>query len=57
VQTLLILWIPTCLLIMQKRIYHQGWPMTVLKFCAIGWCYIFLLALALAVATILGMAH
>jgi hypothetical protein len=57
IQALLVLWTPTYLLIMQKRIYHQGWPMTVLKFCAIGWCYIFLLALALAVATILGMAH
>ena len=32
----LALWIPAYLLIMQKRIYRQGWPMTLLKFCCIG---------------------
>jgi hypothetical protein len=57
VQTLLLLWIPTYLLIMQKRVYHQGWPMTVLKFWFIGWCYFWLLLFALMVAAALGMAH
>jgi hypothetical protein len=51
------LWIPTCLLIMQKRIYHQGWPMTLLKFWFVGWCYFWLLLFALTVAAALGMAH
>ncbi|WP_426701903.1 DUF3667 domain-containing protein [Rhodanobacter sp. Col0626] len=57
VQTLLMLWIPTYLLIMQKRVYHQGWPMTVLKFWCIGWCYFWLLMLALVIAGVLGIAH
>ncbi|WP_426690333.1 DUF3667 domain-containing protein [Rhodanobacter ginsengiterrae] len=53
----LALWIPVYLLIMQKRIYHQGWPMTLLKFWFIGWCYFWLLLLALMIAAMLGMAH
>lgn len=57
VQALLMLWIPTYLLIMQKRVYHQGWPMTVLKFWFIGWCYFWLLMFALTIAAALGMAH
>ena len=57
VQALLILWVPTYLLIMQKRIYRQGWPMTVLKFWFIGWFYFWLLMLVLMVAAALGMAH
>ncbi|WP_449427330.1 DUF3667 domain-containing protein [Rhodanobacter umsongensis] len=56
-QGALILWIPTYLLVMQKRIYRQGWPMTVLKFWCVGWCYLWLLAIALIVAAALGMAH
>jgi hypothetical protein len=32
VEILLIWWIPIYLLIMQKRVYRQGWPMTVLKY-------------------------
>jgi hypothetical protein len=57
VQALLALWVPAYLLIMQKRIYRQTWGMTLLKFCGVGWCYLFLLMLTLAVAITLGMAH
>jgi hypothetical protein len=57
VQAALILWIPAYLLLMQKRMYHQGWPMTVLKFWFIGWFYFWLLMFALTVAAALGMAH
>jgi hypothetical protein len=57
IQNLLMLWVPVYLLIMQKRLYHQGWPMTVLKFWFIGWCYFWLLTFALVVAAALGMAH
>ncbi|WP_108470579.1 DUF3667 domain-containing protein [Rhodanobacter thiooxydans] len=56
-QAALILWIPTYLLIMQKRVYHQGWPMTLLKFWFVGWCYFWLLMFALMVALVLGVAH
>lgn len=52
----LALWVPVYLLIMQKRIYRQGWPMTVLKFWLTGWCYLWLLSSALLMAALLGMA-
>ena len=56
-ETGLCLWVPVYLLIMQKRIYRQGWPITTVKYLVAGWCYVNLLALALAAATLLGMAH
>jgi len=56
-QAPLLLWIPVYLLIMQKRVYRQGWVMTVVKYGFIGWFYFWLLILFLGVAFILGMAH
>jgi len=38
-------WMPTYLLLMQKRVYGQGWTMTVLKFVVLGQIYFFLLSL------------
>lgn len=47
------LWTPLYLLLMQRRVYAQGWPKTILKFCIIGTIYLLLLAFtALAVAAI-----
>ncbi|WP_049622197.1 DUF3667 domain-containing protein [Frateuria defendens] len=57
VQGAVMLWIPIYLLIMQKRVYHQGWPMTVLKYWLVGWCYLWLLGIVLTGALMLGMAH
>ncbi len=57
VQALLMLWVPIYLLTMQKRVYRQRWPMTLLKFWCIGWCYFWLLTLALMIAAALGMAY
>ncbi len=57
IQALLMLWVPTYLLLMQKHVYRQGWPMTLLKFWFVGWCYFWLLLVALMVAAALGMAH
>jgi hypothetical protein len=37
-------WIPIYLLIAQKRIYHQGWLMTSVKYFCIGMCYTVLLS-------------
>lgn len=56
-QGALMLWVPIYLLIMQKRVYRQGWPMTLLKFWFVGWFYYWLLVIALMVAAALGMAH
>ena len=53
----LVLWVLVYLLMMQKRIYHQGWPMTALKYWFIGWFYLWLLLGVLLVAALLGLAH
>jgi hypothetical protein len=57
VQAGLWVWAPVYLLIMQKRVYRQGWPMTILKYLVIGWCYMWLLVLVVLVAAFLGMAN
>lgn len=57
VQTVLWLWMPAYLLIMQKRIYRQGWAMTLLKYWCIGWCYFWLLFVVLGFALVLGAGH
>jgi hypothetical protein len=50
------LWMPTYLLLMQKRIYRQGWPMTAVKYLLVGWCYCWLLGLALIIAGLIGFS-
>lgn len=56
-ERILVLWAPIYLLLMQKRIYRQGWPMTLLKYWCIGWCYFWLLFFVLLCAFVLGLAH
>lgn len=56
-QAPLLLWMPTYLLVMQKRVYRQGWTMTIVKFWCIGWLYFWLLIFAISIAAILGLAH
>ena len=43
IEGLLWLWMPIYLLIMQKRVYRQGWTLTLLKYCLLGFCYFLLL--------------
>jgi hypothetical protein len=43
------IWMPLYLLIMQKRVYRQGWIMTLLKFVILGTCYVVLLSVGAAV--------
>jgi hypothetical protein len=57
VETALVCWVPIYLLIMQKRVYHQGWPLTVIKWWFIGWFYFWLLCIVLLIAAMLGMGH
>ena len=52
-QGLLFLWMPLYLLLMQKGVYGQGWPLTLLKYLVLGVCYFFLLGFGVA-ATILA---
>ena len=49
------LWIPLYLLLMQKRVYGQGWPMTLLKFFVLGICYSVLLGIGLLGAILVGL--
>lgn len=51
------LWAPIYTLIMQKRIYRQNWPLTMLKYLAVGVCYSFMLTIALLIAGVLGLAY
>lgn len=41
---LLLVWMPFYLLLMQKRVYGQGWIMTLVKYSIIGFVYVNLLA-------------
>lgn len=50
-------WSLLYLLLMQKRIYRQGWFMTTVKYLFVGWCYTFLACIALAFAAVLGMTN
>ncbi len=49
-------WLPIYLLIMQKRVYKQGWILTVLKYCTIGIAYSVLIALGVGAAFIVSLA-
>lgn len=48
-EALLWIWMPLYLLLMQKRIYEQGWPMTLLKYFGLGVSYLVLLSLGVVV--------
>jgi Protein of unknown function (DUF3667). len=50
-------WMPVYLLLMQKRVYRQGWGMTILKYWLIGSIYFWLLLFALVIAAIIGISH
>lgn len=55
VEGALLLWVPVYLLLMQKRVYAQGWLMTLLKFGVIGFCYSLLLGCAITAAVMIGL--
>jgi len=54
---LLLLWVPVYLLWMQKRVYAQAWPITVLKFGVLGVLYSVLLAFAVTAAALIGLVE
>jgi hypothetical protein len=49
------IWMPLYLLIMQKRVYGQGWIMTLLKYCVLGLCYSVLLSIGAAFTMLAGL--
>ena len=56
VEFLLGWWLPIHLLIMQKRVYRQGWFFTVVKYCAIGLCYTVLVSIGIMFAFVISLA-
>lgn len=52
VQLLLLLWIPTYMLISLKRVYQQGWWLTLAKYFAISISYLVILGLATAAVAV-----
>lgn len=50
-----IVWTPVYLLLMQKRVYGQGWPMTLFKFGVLSVCYWMLLGIGLVAAILVGL--
>ena len=48
-------WVPIYLLVMQKRVYAQGWPVTALKYLVIGLFYMMLVTLAAVYALLAGL--
>jgi len=49
------IWIFIYLFLMQKRVYRQGWFMTGLKFCCIGFCYSILVTFGLMFAALISL--
>jgi len=47
-------WIPIYFLVSLKRVYQQGWGMTVVKYCLIGMSYVLLLGLTTAFVALLS---
>ena len=48
------MWIPLYFLVSLKRVYKQGWGMTLTKYCLIGFSYVILLSLATAFVALLS---
>lgn len=48
IEAALWIWMPVYLLLMQKRVYGQGWIMTLLKYSVLGICYLVLLSFGAA---------
>ncbi|MEO8802767.1 MAG: DUF3667 domain-containing protein [Rudaea sp.] len=49
-------WLPIYLLLMQKKVYKQGWILTVLKYCTIGIGYTLMIALGISAAFVVSLA-
>lgn len=52
-----LVWMPVYLLLMQKRVYGQGWWWTAIKYLVIGFVYFYLLGAATAVMFVIRLAQ
>lgn len=55
IEAALWIWMPAYLLLMQKRVYGQGWTMTLLKYTVLGFLYIILLSFGAAFTAIASL--
>ncbi len=53
----LIAWMPLYLLLMQKRVYGQGWPMTLFKYGVLGTCYFVLVSLGAMLSLMVSLVN
>ena len=53
----LIAWLPIYLLLMQKRVYGQGWLMTLFKYGVLGTCYLFLVSLGATLSLLVSLVN
>ena len=54
---LLIAWMPIYLLVMQKRVYGNGWLVTLLRYSVIGSFYFVLLGFAVSIMTVVNLVR
>lgn len=52
IEMALAVWMPLYLLLMQKRIYRQGWPMTLIKYTVLGFTHFMLLTIGVSLTMI-----
>ncbi|HLU12937.1 MAG TPA: DUF3667 domain-containing protein [Arenimonas sp.] len=52
-----IVWMPIYLLLMQKRVYGQGWIMTLFKYSLLGTCYFFLVTFGAMLALLMSLVQ
>jgi hypothetical protein len=57
VEGLLFAWMPVYLLLMQKRVYRQGWTMTILKYCVLGFSYFVLLSFGAGLTAVYAVVY
>mgnify|MGYP003641063129 CR=1 FL=1 len=53
----LVCWMPIYLLLMQKRVYRQGWIMTLFKYCVLGSCYLVLISFGASFALLASLVN
>ena len=56
-QGALMVWMPLYLLLMQKRVYGQGWTMTLLKYGVLGTCYFVLVSLGATLSLLVSLVN
>ncbi|ODS63917.1 MAG: hypothetical protein ABS41_04540 [Arenimonas sp. SCN 70-307] len=57
VEVAMICWMPAYLLLMQKRVYGQGWIMTLLKYWVLGTAYLFLISLGATLNLLVSLVN